>query len=145
MFYDPMIAKVVTHAADRDGAIEAMRAALDAFYLRGVKHNMNFLAAVMAQPRFREGRLTTNYIAEEFPGGFHGFALPEVAIMELAALAATLQYRLCEVALGISGQMEGHEPAVGTDWAVVIGDDCHRVDLEPVEGGRISPRMTAWP
>ncbi len=70
MFYDPMIAKVVTHGPDRAAAVDAMQAALDAFHLRGVQHNMSFLAAVMAQPRFREGRLTTNYIAEEFPDGF---------------------------------------------------------------------------
>ena len=77
MYYDPMIAKVVTHGPDRAAAVEAMQAALDAFLVRGVRHNMSFLAAVMAQRRFREGRLTTNYIAEEFPDGYHGHTLPE--------------------------------------------------------------------
>src|SRR5215475_6432646 len=68
MFYDPMIAKLCTYGKTRLEAIERMRRALDEFYVRGVSHNVPFLAAVMAHPRFREGRLTTNFIAEEFKG-----------------------------------------------------------------------------
>ncbi len=135
MFYDPMIAKVVTHAADRAAAIDAMQAALDAFQIRGVNHNLSFLTAVMAQARFREGRLTTNYIAEEFPDGFHGYALPEAVVTELAAVAAVLQRRQAEVDLAISGQLDGHVPAVGADWAVVLDGQCHPVVLEAVPGG----------
>ena len=70
MFYDPMIAKLCTYGRDRPHAIDRMRGALDEFYIRGVSHNMPFLSALMAHPRFREGRLTTNFIAEEFPDGF---------------------------------------------------------------------------
>jgi propionyl-CoA carboxylase alpha chain len=135
MFYDPMIAKVVTHAADRSAAIDAMQAALNAFYVRGVNHNMSFLTAVMAQARFREGRLTTNYIAEEFPDGFHGYALPEAVVSELAAVAAVLQRRQAEVELAVSGQLDGHIPAVGADWAVVLDGQCHPVVLEAAPGG----------
>jgi propionyl-CoA carboxylase alpha chain len=135
MFYDPMIAKVVTHAADRSAAIDAMQAALNAFYVRGVNHNMSFLTAVMAQARFREGRLTTNYIAEEFPDGFHGYALPEAVVSELAAVAAVLQRRQAEVELAVSGQLDGHIPAVGADWAVVLDGRCHPVVLEAAPGG----------
>ena len=65
MFYDPMIAKLCSYGKTRIDAIERMRRALDEFYVRGVSHNVPFLAALMAHPRFREGRLTTNFIAEE--------------------------------------------------------------------------------
>ena len=68
-----------------------MRRALDEFYVRGVVHNLPFLAAVMAHPRFREGRLTTNFIAEEFPGGFAGGAPAAARSGLLAAVAAVVE------------------------------------------------------
>src|SRR5690606_3528394 len=55
MFYDPMIAKLVTHGPDRNQAIAAMREALDSFVIRGVGHNIPFLASLMAHPRFTAG------------------------------------------------------------------------------------------
>ena len=76
MFYDPMIAKLITYGKTRIDAIERMRRALDEFYVRGVSHNMPFLAALMAHPRFRAGKLSTNFIAEEFTGGFTAAHLP---------------------------------------------------------------------
>jgi propionyl-CoA carboxylase alpha chain len=70
MFYDPMLAKLCTHAASREEAVEAMSQALDAFVVDGVAHNIPFLAALMRHPRWREGRLSTSFIAEEYPDGF---------------------------------------------------------------------------
>jgi propionyl-CoA carboxylase alpha chain len=70
VYYDPMIAKLCTHAPTRVEAIEAMSEALDRFYIEGIAHNIPFLSAIMENPRFCEGRLTTNFIAEEFPHGF---------------------------------------------------------------------------
>jgi len=70
MYYDPMIAKLITHGRDRDAAIAAMRNALNAYFIRGVAHNIGFLNALIAHPRFRAGDLTTNFIAEEYPDGF---------------------------------------------------------------------------
>jgi propionyl-CoA carboxylase alpha chain len=70
MYYDPMIAKLVTHAGTRAAAIDLQADALDAFVIDGVEHNIPFLAAVMQHPRWREGRLSTGFIAEEFKGGF---------------------------------------------------------------------------
>jgi propionyl-CoA carboxylase alpha chain len=70
IFYDPMIAKLVTHAPTRLEAIEAQARALDAFAIDGIRHNIPFLATMMAQERWRSGRLSTGYIAEEFPEGF---------------------------------------------------------------------------
>ncbi len=70
MHYDPMIAKLVTHAATREAAIDLQADALDAFVIDGVEHNIPFLAALMQHPRWREGRLSTGFIAEEYKGGF---------------------------------------------------------------------------
>jgi propionyl-CoA carboxylase alpha chain len=90
MFYDPMIAKLCTYGKTRIDAIERMRRALDEFYVRGVSHNVPFLAALMAHPRFREGRLTTNFIAEEFKGGFTAAHLPPRDPAMLAAVAVVV-------------------------------------------------------
>ena len=70
MFYDPMIAKLVTHAPTREAAIDAQAEALDAFYIDGIQHNIPFLTALMQHPRWRKGALSTGFIAEEFPDGF---------------------------------------------------------------------------
>jgi propionyl-CoA carboxylase alpha chain len=99
MFYDPMIAKLCSYGKTRIDAIERMRRALDEFYVRGVSHNVPFLAALMAHPRFREGRLTTNFIAEEFKGGFTAAHLPPKDPTMLAAVAAVAD-RIKGVRLG---------------------------------------------
>ncbi len=70
IYYDPMIAKLVTHAGDRLAAIDAQARALDAFVIDGIRHNIPFLSTLMQHPRWREGRLSTGFIAEEFPQGF---------------------------------------------------------------------------
>jgi propionyl-CoA carboxylase alpha chain len=88
MFYDPMIAKLCSYGETRNAAIDRMRRALDEFYVRGVSHNVPFLAALMAHPRFRAGKLTTNFIAEEFKGGFTAAHLPPRDPAVLAAVAA---------------------------------------------------------
>src|SRR5262249_19686522 len=76
VFYDPMIAKLCSYGADRKEAPMHMRNALDSYYVRGVSHNIPFLASVLGKTRFEEGRLTTNFIAEEYPQGFSEEDLP---------------------------------------------------------------------
>jgi len=90
MFYDPMIAKLVTHGPTREAAIDRMADALDAYVVRGVRHNTGFLAAVMAHPRFREGRLTTAFIDEEFPDGYTPPAPAGIVRDRLVAVAAVV-------------------------------------------------------
>ena len=87
IFYDPMIAKLITHAPDRAGAITAMRQALDRFRIDGIRHNIDFLAALMMHSRFMEGALTTEFIADEYPDGFRGAPLDESRAGTLAAIA----------------------------------------------------------
>jgi propionyl-CoA carboxylase alpha subunit len=108
MFYDPMIAKLCSHGKTRDQAIERMRRALDEFYVRGVSHNVPFLAALMAHPRFVAGKLTTNFIAEEFKGGFSAAHLPPRDPVVLAAAAAVVD------------RIQGHRAGTVQDERVIL-------------------------
>jgi propionyl-CoA carboxylase alpha chain len=105
--YDPMIAKLVTHAPSRAAAIEAQATALDAFYVDGIRHNIPFLSALMHHPRWREGTLSTGFIAEEFPKGFSARAPEGEVARRLAAVAAAIDHVLGERKRQISGQLSG--------------------------------------
>ena len=121
MYYDPMIAKLCTWAPDRTAAIKAMGRALDDFEVEGIGHNLPFLSAVMDHPRFRDGRLTTAFIAEEYPDGFSGVSPSEADARTLAAVAALINLRIQERAGRISGTLANHLRKVGTDWVVTLG------------------------
>jgi propionyl-CoA carboxylase alpha chain len=92
MYYDPMIAKLCTWAPTRLAAIEAMGQALDGFVVDGIAHNVPFLSALMKHPRWREGRLSTGFIAEEYPEGFAPTApdKEQEAVLAAVALSAAL-------------------------------------------------------
>ena len=107
IYYDPMIAKLVTHAPSRAAAIEAQATALDSFYVEGIRHNIPFLSALMHHPRWLEGRLSTGFIAEEFPKGF-AVRVPEGEVARrIAAVGAAIDHVLGERKRQISGQMGG--------------------------------------
>jgi propionyl-CoA carboxylase alpha chain len=135
MFYDPMIAKLCTWAADRGAAIALMREALDAFELEGIGHNLPFLQAVMDTPRFVAGEMTTGFIAEEFPEGFQGVRLGEAAMARLAALAAHLHLVCEERAAQISGAMRNHARAPAGDWVVSLDEHRWPVRVAWADGG----------
>src|SRR5579864_2420484 len=109
IYYDPMIAKLVTHGPSRAAAIEVQSQALDAFYIDGIRHNVPFLSAVMQNPRWREGRLSTGFIAEEFPNGFAPRAAQGEVARHIAAAAAAVDHILGERKRQISGQMNGRK------------------------------------
>jgi propionyl-CoA carboxylase alpha chain len=92
IFYDPMIAKLCTWAPTRIAAIDAMVDALDQFEIEGIGHNLPFCAALMQHPRWRDGRLSTAFIAEEFPDGFHAPHPDEKAAQRFAVAAALLSH-----------------------------------------------------
>ncbi|MEM6973472.1 MAG: acetyl/propionyl/methylcrotonyl-CoA carboxylase subunit alpha [Pseudomonadota bacterium] len=92
-FYDPMIAKLCTWGRDRSHAIQVMRSALDAFEVEGIGHNLPFVAAVMEHSRFVKGEITTGFIAEEFPDGFHGVD-PDEDVMEKLVRAAVAMHAI---------------------------------------------------
>ncbi|MBB4285469.1 acetyl-CoA carboxylase biotin carboxylase subunit [Roseospira goensis] len=135
MFYDPMIAKLIAYGGTRDLAIRHMRRALDAFYIRGVARNVPFLASVMGKERFVRGELTTNFIAEEYPDGFHLHDLPPEDPTILVAVAACVHRKHAERDARISGQMPGHEKQVRDHWVVRLGDTNHPVTVTPMDGG----------
>jgi propionyl-CoA carboxylase alpha chain len=122
LYYDPMIAKLVTHAPTRTEAITAQSDALDAFTIEGIRHNIPFLSALMQHPRWREGRLSTGFIAEEFPGGFHPIAPDPEATNVLAAVAAAIDHVLGERKRRISGQAAGRAVNRERRRAVRLGD-----------------------
>ncbi|TPJ57992.1 acetyl/propionyl/methylcrotonyl-CoA carboxylase subunit alpha [Mesorhizobium sp. B2-7-1] len=122
MYYDPMIAKLCAWAPERGAAIDAMARALDDFEVEGIGHNLPFLSAVMAQPRFREGRLTTAYIAEEFPDGFQGVGPDDAQARLLAAVAAFINARIVRRSAQISGALANHPRGIGKDWMATVAD-----------------------
>ncbi|MEH6664886.1 MAG: acetyl/propionyl/methylcrotonyl-CoA carboxylase subunit alpha [Brevundimonas sp.] len=114
MFYDPMIAKLCAWAPTREAAIDGMARALEDTHLEGVGHNVPFLAAVMEQDRFRSGALSTSYIKDEFPDGFHGLPTAGFGRDVMIAAAAAMNEILAE---------QSGDPSDRFEWAVLIGDE----------------------
>jgi propionyl-CoA carboxylase alpha chain len=138
IFYDPMIAKLVTHAPTRLEAIDAQARALDAFAIEGIRHNIPFVSALMHHPRWREGRLSTGFIAEEFPGGFQVPAPGGEAALVLAAVAAAIDHLGNERKRAISGQLrEAAALRFERDRVVMLGDERHDVQVADDEEGRV--------
>jgi propionyl-CoA carboxylase alpha chain len=119
MFYDPMIAKLITWAPTRDEAAALQVEALDAFRIEGPGHNVDFLNAIMQHPRFLAGELTTGFIAEEWPEGFHGAAASDETLRTIAAIAAGIEFTSRARAGRTSGKIDG-APPVACDWLVKI-------------------------
>jgi propionyl-CoA carboxylase alpha chain len=106
LYYDPMIAKLVTHAETRLQAIDAQADALDAFTIEGIRHNIPFLAAIMQHPRWRAGKLSTAFIADEFPRGFERTPPTGAVARVIAGVAAAIDHVLGERKRRISGQLD---------------------------------------
>ncbi|PZQ59605.1 MAG: acetyl/propionyl-CoA carboxylase subunit alpha [Sphingomonas taxi] len=128
MFYDPMIAKLVTWAPTREAAIDAQVAALDDFTIQGPGTNLHFLSALMQHPRFRGGALTTGFIAEEYPDGFHGAPAGRALLRRLAAVAGHAAHAQATRARRIDGQL-GHPLPAPADWVVRIDGQDHAVSI----------------
>jgi propionyl-CoA carboxylase alpha chain len=129
MYYDPMIAKLITRGDTRDQAIARMIDALDRYHIRGVAHNISFLNALIQLPRFKEGRMSTNLIAEEYPDGFRAADVPQEDPTLFAIAAAVLNRRFLDRAALVSGQLPSHERIVGDDYVVQIGKQSHSVSV----------------
>ncbi|MGE8140545.1 biotin carboxylase N-terminal domain-containing protein [Novosphingobium sp. NPDC080210] len=129
MFYDPMIAKLITWGKTRDEAADKQIEALDRFEIEGLGHNIDFVSAIMQHPRFRSGELTTGFIAEEYPDGFSGAATSDEALGHLAAIAGFVATARADRARQIDQQLNGElEPPY--DWSVKIGGRTFTVELE---------------
>ena len=130
VYYDPMIAKLVTHAPKRLQAIDEMGRALDAFAIEGFRHNISFLAVVMRNKRWRDGNFSTKFIAEEFPDGFHP-PVPKGAVRDaLAAVAASIDHLSNMRRRMITQQMQGEMVRFCDVRLVEFGEDLVRVGVE---------------
>jgi propionyl-CoA carboxylase alpha chain len=138
MFYDPMIAKLITWAPTREAAIDAQVDALDQFVIDGISDNVDFLSALMQHPRFRKGDLSTEFIAEEYPEGFEGAPAGEQLLADLAVLAGMVSVIGEERALEISDQL-GERVYVPCERVVRIdGGPEHKVRIKPYTGGTLA-------
>lgn len=143
MYYDPMVAKLCTWAPTRLEAIDAMSDALDGFTVDGIEHNVPFLASLMRHPRWREGRLSTGFIAEEYPDGF----APTVPTAEEAGILArvALSAHLVD-ATRRANHLDRLRPAQGLrrDWVVKIGDDYHALASDDAVETEWRPGEAVW-
>ncbi|MFL6769411.1 MAG: acetyl-CoA carboxylase biotin carboxylase subunit [Sphingomicrobium sp.] len=137
MFYDPMIAKLISWAPTRDEAIDEAVQALDAFQLDGISDNIDFLSALLQHRRFKAGNLTTGFIAEEYPEGFAGAPTDEVLLNDLAAIGAIVQLTHNTRAALIDGQL-GDPVFPEATQIVRIGKRDFTVTIAPYDGGNLA-------
>ncbi len=129
IWYDPMIAKLCTHAPTRREAIAAMGDALDGFFVEGIQHNIPFLAAIMENERWQSGNLSTGFIAEEFPEGFKGNPMTPELAARLCHAAVLLDHIENRRKRDISGQMSGRKVEFANDRVVQLGKDFHEAQV----------------
>ncbi|RUM99444.1 acetyl/propionyl/methylcrotonyl-CoA carboxylase subunit alpha [Pseudaminobacter arsenicus] len=122
MFYDPMIAKLCTWAPSRKEAIDAMSDALDNFVVDGIEHNIPFLASLMQHPRWRDGRLSTGFIAEEYPDGFATIEPSARDRKVFAAIATVVELLRRDRLDRLTGRLAPHSGVLKPDWVVKLGD-----------------------
>ena len=72
MYYDPMIAKLITHGKDRKEACSKLSEALDSFVIKGLNTNISFVNSVITNDKFRSGNITTAFLDQEYPKGYDG-------------------------------------------------------------------------
>src|SRR4051812_43430022 len=137
MFYDPMIAKLITWAPTRMEAIDAQVSALDQFVIDGISDNVDFLSALLQHPRFRKGDLATDFIADEYPDGFDGAPADAQLIEDLTAIAGMVAVITDERAAGIDGQL-GPRTHLSCDRVVRMAGEEHRVRIKPYKGGTLA-------
>ena len=132
MYYDSMIAKLITHGTNREEAILKMQTALNQFVIKGIDSNIPFQATLMQHPDFQSGNINTGFIAKHFPDGFHG-AKVDVATQDmLCALVTSIHHQYLNRSGNISGQLDGHSSQVPKEFTVVIGQHGHQsyIDVE---------------
>ncbi len=135
LFYDPMIAKVTTWGRNRATAVESLRLALDEVYIEGVRHNVAFLSALLAHPRFLVGDTNTNLIADEYPDGFSPAPLEAQDLNDIIASAVLMHLRHVFRASQAGGQMPGFHKRMPAEWEVRVGETFYPVRMAPAPVG----------
>ena len=137
MFYDPMIAKLITWAPTREEAIDRQVEALDEFVIDGIGHNVDFLSALMQHPRFRSGAITTGFIAEEYPEGFQGAPADAALVQDLAVIAAMAAHESETIACSVSDQLSGPVPPPELRVVRVAGQE-FAINIVETDGGLLA-------
>jgi len=132
MFYDSMIAKLITHGKNREDAITKMQTALNQFVIQGIDSNIPFQATLMHHPDFLSGKFNTGFISKHFPKGFTGAHLDNDTKQLLCAITASIHLQYIRRSGHISGQLIGHASHVPSQLTVVIGEHGHQeyIDIE---------------
>src|SRR5262249_19258815 len=144
LYYAPLIAKLIPHAPPRGAAIAAQADALDGFVIEGLRHNIPFLSALMQRERWQQGNLSTAFLAQEFPGGFHPPPPEGHTARVLAAVAAALDHVLGERKRGISGQRPGSTVTRERRRVVRLGEREIMLDISR-EGDALAVRLAGEP
>ncbi len=129
LFYDPMIAKLITHGPGRKEASAAQADALDAFAIEGVRHNISFLSSLIQHERWKTARLSTALVAEIFPTGFHAPDPHGEIRYTLAAVAACIDHVAGKRKRRISGQRPGQAVTRERRRVVQLGEDEVRLEI----------------
>ena len=135
MFYDAMIAKLCTHSDNRESTIKHMQQALGEYVIRGISHNISFLEAIMGNPRYISGDISTNFIAEEYPDGFLGAELTSEVSKVFVAVAIHIYLNEAKRSAKISGQLPGRERQIGTRWVISLDDTQYPILIKTIEDG----------
>jgi propionyl-CoA carboxylase alpha chain len=135
MFYDPMIAKLCTHASTRELAIKYMKQALGDFVIKGISHNISFIEAIMSNENFIKGDFSTNFIDKEYPGGFLGAELTSEISKVLLSTGLFIHMAETKRANSISGQMPERNVQIGTRWVISIDEQMYPIFIKPIEQG----------
>jgi propionyl-CoA carboxylase alpha subunit len=143
MFYDPMIAKLVTHAPNRKAAIAAQADALDAFYIDGIQHNIPFLSALMQHPRWQEGALSTGLIAEEYPDGFSSRTAAGWELEVVASVAAVIDHLNNLRRREITHQMSGERVSFAKLRVVRVKDATVGLEVSGPEEGPFEIKLVS--
>ena len=129
MYYDPMVAKLVTHAENREQAIDAMSTALDGFLIDGIQHNIPFLTSLMKHDRWKDGALSTGFIAEEYPDGFKSTEPDAIEQQILAAVGISMEIVNRNRLDNLPGRLRPHSGRTKPNWVVKVGSSTHSVEF----------------
>lgn len=135
MFYDAMIAKLCTYAPTRLEAIDIMKDALSKFVIKGISHNISFLQAIFAHQRFMQGDLSTNFIDQEYKGGFAGAELSDEQGAVLLAATAFIFMSYAKRDSHINGQVRGYSRYLGTRWVIRLDDKSYPITVRSIDEG----------
>ncbi|WP_420549455.1 acetyl-CoA carboxylase biotin carboxylase subunit [Curvivirga sp.] len=122
MFYDPMIAKLVTGGKDRKEAFDNMQQALDLYHVRGLSHNLGFLNQLCGDEDIRAGNMTTNFIGDHYPDGMTEELLAPKNPKLFAAVASMIHMRELEEEQGLSGRVTPAEPFKKGKFNAFLGE-----------------------